>query len=348
MGRTLCSQPVRDQVDAELTAFFDATVTAMEPDVADLLVSLRAMLTGGKHASTAFCHGSYQAAGGNDTAAVWPRVCAALEVAHLAMLTHDDILDRSATRRGHDAAHRVYAGQHAAAGWTGDASRYGMDIALCIGDLLVIESEALMDSASSDTTQAKALMRVMRQMYREVIYGESLELRTQRERSFHVDRCAKVAHYKTGRWIASTAACGAVSADADPETVAAMDQFGELMGFAYQMRDDLLGVFGDPAVTGKPAMDDLRDGKPTVLVALAISHTDATGTRAIEELYGKPELSDADGNILREVMAGSGAVDKVEDMIVAHIGKADELLSAHGAGQSDLLALARSALNRSS
>ncbi len=348
MGGTLCSQPVRDQVDAELTAFFDATVAAMEPDVADLLDSLRPMLTGGKHASTAFCHGAYQAAGGDDTAAVWPRVCAALEVAHLAMLTHDDILDRSATRRGHDSAPRVYAGQHAAAGWAGDPDRYGMDMALCIGDLLVIESEALMDSAGTDAAQAKALMQVTRQMYREVIYGETLELRTQRDRGFQVDRCAKVAHYKTGRWIASTAACGAVAAHADPATVAVMDQFGELMGFAYQMRDDLLGVFGDPAVTGKPAMDDLRDGKPTVLIALAIGHADATGTKMIEDLYGKPELSDDDGNILREVLADSGAVKKVEDMIVAHIGKADELLSSYGAGHSDLLALARSALNRSS
>ncbi|RZS33948.1 geranylgeranyl diphosphate synthase type I [Herbihabitans rhizosphaerae] len=348
MGRTLCAQPVKDRVDAELIAFFDATANSMEPDAAELLVPLRAMLTRGKHASTAFCHNTYRALGGDDTAAVWPKVCAALELAHLAMLTHDDVIDRSATRRGQDAVHRAYASQHLAAGWTGDASRYGMDMALCVGDLLVIQSETLMDSASPDTAQAKALMRVMRQMYRDEVYGETLELRAQQDRVYQPDRCAKVARWKTGRWIASVSACGAVSAHADPETVAVMDQFGELMGFAYQMRDDLLGVFGDSAVTGKPTMDDFRDGKPTVLIALAISQADAAGIETIEELYGKPTLSEDDGDVLRAVIEESGAVKRVEEMINAHIGKAEELLSAHRAESSDLLALAHAALNRSS
>jgi geranylgeranyl diphosphate synthase, type I len=348
MGMSLCPQEVRDRVDAELTAFFDTSTRAMEPEVVDLLDPVRAMLTRGKHANTGFCYRAYRAAGGAAASDVWPTVCAALELGHVAMLTHDDVIDRSVMRRGRDAVHRAYADHHVASGWSGDPDRYGMETALCIGDLLVVESQALMDTATSDPAQAMALRRVMHRLYREAVYGETLELRIQRDRRYALDRCAKVAHIKTGRWLANASACGAIAAGADRETVTVLDQFGELMGFAYQMRDDLLGVFGDPAVTGKPAIDDLRDGKPTALIALAITRADAAGAGTIAQLYGNPELTEADGDVLRTAIRESGAVEDVEDMIVAHLGKVVDLLSGHDTGRSDLLALAHSALNRSS
>ncbi len=207
---------------------------------------------------------------------------AALELIQACALIHDDVIDRSDTRRGQPSVHRSVQKQHADRGWAGDAEHYGVSTALLIGDLALawaddLFTEALVGlgrngtGASGGSDEALAAWRAMRT---EVLAGQLLDLRITADESPDPERAAAdamvVNRYKTAAYtVERPLHLGAALAGAEPGTVTALRNFGLAIGVAFQLRDDLLGVFGDPTVTGKPAGDDLLEGKKTVLLARA-------------------------------------------------------------------------------
>lgn len=249
---------------------------------------------------------------------------AALELLQASALIHDDVIDRSDRRRGAPATHRALAADHVAAGWVGDADHFGVSAAILLGDLALMWADDLFTAGAVALDVVAEAAPVWATMRTEVTAGQLLDLFTttaatadpaaQEADAMLVDR------YKTAAYtVQRPLHLGAVAAGAPAGTVDALLAFGSDVGVAFQLRDDELGVFGDPAVTGKPAGDDLVEGKRTVLLALARADLAADPQRGAEldELdrgIGSPA---ADVERLTAVLAGTSASRQVEDRISA-------------------------------
>jgi len=358
---------VRGRIDALLAEHAERLrhdVTAVAPQAAPLAASVAALLTSGKRLRASFAYWSWRAHGGMpgtpDEAAVL-RVGAALELFHAAALFHDDVIDDSDTRRGRPAAHREFAAAHRREGLAGDEGRYGASVAILLGDLALIASDAEFAGAVSQLPRAAAdsTRAVFDEMRTEVTAGQYLDLLAQSlpwdDDPERVEaRARQVIRSKSARYsVEHPLALGAAMAGADDEALAACRQIGLPLGEAFQLRDDLLGVFGDPTVTGKPAGDDLREGKRTVLVARTLRLARQAGDVATSELLrtrlGDPGLSAGDAAMVAYAIATTGAADEVEKLIDELAGTALDLIERQDwpeEPRARLLALARESVDR--
>ena len=335
---------VRTQVDALLAAHAERLhrdVTTVAPQAASLAGAVAGLLSSGKRLRASFAYWSWRAHGGvpgTPGEAAVLRAGAALELFHGAALFHDDVIDDSDTRRGRPTAHREFAAAHRRAGLSGDADRYGASVAILLGDLALIASDAEFAAAIAmlPSAPAGATRAVFDEMRTEVTVGQYLDLDAQSQ-PWDDDpdrvelRAREVIRSKSARYsVEHPMTLGAAIAGADAEALAVCGAIGLPLGEAFQLRDDLLGVFGDPAVTGKPAGDDLREGKRTVLVARALRLArDAgdTGTVALlRSRLGDPALSPSDARRLADAIAATGAPDEVEKLIDALAGTALDLI----------------------
>jgi geranylgeranyl diphosphate synthase type I len=282
---------------------------------------------------------------------------AALEVFHAAALVHDDLIDNSDTRRGRPAAHRALEAGHRDSGWRGDADAFGRSGAILLGDLLVAWSDDLLEEGLTETSpdRAAAARREYALMRREVTLGQFLDIAE--ESAFvtepddrHAERALRVASFKSARYsVQQPLAIGAALAGADAAQAAALAAFGHPLGMAFQLRDDVLGVFGDAAATGKPSGDDLREGKRTVLIAYAREALAPGARRIVDELIGDPDLDAEQIASLQETIVETGALDRIERLIADYAHEADRALSGARLGNAavgELRDLARAATVR--
>ncbi|WP_243075236.1 polyprenyl synthetase family protein [Microbacterium sp. SS28] len=322
-----------------------------------------AALRGGKRLRGRFCIAGHRAVAeaGGAAAELTDEVvsaAAALEIFHAAALVHDDLIDNSDTRRGSPAAHRALEQSHGASGWVGDAAAFGRSAAILLGDLLVAWSDDLLEQglgAASGAVSAATRGEYAR-MRRDVTVGQFLDIAE--ESAFltepderHAERALRVASFKSARYsVQQPLAIGAALAGADAAQQAALASFGHPLGMAFQLRDDVLGVFGDEAQTGKPSGDDLREGKRTVLIAYAREELDAPARRIVDELVGDPTLDADQVAALQRTIVETGALDRVEALIADYSREAERALSGARLGNAavnELRELARAATVRS-
>ncbi|HET6214124.1 MAG TPA: polyprenyl synthetase family protein, partial [Micromonosporaceae bacterium] len=229
---------------------------------------------------------------------------------------HDDVMDSSDTRRGEPAMHRRFAAQHRAAGWLGDPDGFGRATAILLGDLCLVWSDELLHSGGLDPATVALGRPVYDEMRTEVMAGQYLDVLTQATGDTSVERAGKVSRYKSAKYtVERPLLFGAALAAASVEITAAYSGYGLPLGEAFQLRDDVLGVFGDPAHTGKPAGDDLREGKRTYLVAAAYERASEPERAVLARRLGDPGLDDAGVAELREIITGTGALDRAERRI---------------------------------
>ncbi len=309
----------RATLDTTLTAFLDAQATRLAPlgpDAARLVAEARTAVAGGKKFRAAFCHWGHRAVDpdpADGTALL--RACAALELLHASALAHDDLMDASDTRRGRPATHRAFGAEHRAAGWRGDPDQYGAAAAILVGDLLQGWADELLRRCGLGWDRVGPALEVFDLCRTEVIAGQFLDVSVQARGRADVDAAMTVLRYKSAKYsVERPLHVGAALAGADPETLAALTAFGLPLGEAFQLRDDLLGVFGDPAATGKPAGDDLVEGKRTVLIALALDAAPADDAALLDRSLGTP-LGESEVRRLRGIVDASGARAQVEQVI---------------------------------
>lgn len=309
----------RDQVQDVLDAFLvdrAAELAPLGPDAQRLLDEARTAVRGGKRFRAAFCHWGYRAIRPDvtDTEAL-ARACASLEVLHASALVHDDFMDASDTRRGRPATHRAFEAEHRAAGWRGDAAQYGAAAAILLGDLLLGWAGDLLRGSGFGADEVAPGLALFELCRNEVIAGQFLDVSVQARGRADVDTAMTVLRYKSAKYsIERPLHIGAGLAGATPDHIDQLSRFGLPLGEAFQLRDDLLGVFGDPAETGKPAGDDLVEGKRTVLVALALDGAPQAAARRLDEALGTA-LSPTDVDELRGIIEDSGARAQVEAVI---------------------------------
>jgi geranylgeranyl diphosphate synthase type I len=339
-----------DLIQTRIDGFLDARASILV-SIADELSPIEAFsrdfLSGGKRFRALFCYWGWQAVRStgveDEDAAVTPggaldavvSVAGALEVFHAAALVHDDIIDNSDTRRGSPAAHRRFASLHQENAWRGSAESFGVGAATLLGDLLLILSDELFDEGLSEVVSASARRAARTEFNRmrlDVTAGQYLDIFEEigwdsQPASEHLSRAERVIVYKSAKYsVEAPLLIGASLAGATIGQLEALRAFGLPLGIAYQLRDDLLGVFGDTEITGKPSGDDLREGKRTVLIALARAAMPGGARATLDELLGDPELTPAQIETLQFTIRDTGAVEEVEAMIAANVERAIEAI----------------------
>ncbi len=331
---------VADSVDAALGRFLAerrAEAEAVDDGLAAAVADLAGYVArGGKRVRPLFAWLGWLGAGGAEFGPAAPavlRTCAALELLHASALIHDDIIDEAPTRRGLPAAHVQFADRHRARRWCGAPAVFGQGMAILAGDLALAWADDMVRTSGLPADAQARLGPVWSAVRTEVLYGQLLDLTAQAAGTEDVDAALRVDRYKTASYtVERPLHLGAAIADADAATVAAYRAFGTDVGIAFQLRDDLLDVFGDPLVTGKPSGDDLREGKRTVLLATALDladEHDPAAARFLRSVIGT-DLSAAQLERVRAILTATGAVDLVERDIVCRTARAIAALEDSG------------------
>src|SRR3954452_2622009 len=293
-----------------------AWLDRLGPDAHRLVEHARTSVSGGKRFRAAFCWWGHQAVADvpADESALL-RACASLERLHASALVHDDYMDASDVRRGRPATHRAFEELHRERGWSAGREQYGAAAAILLGDLLLSWSDELLRTCGLPAERVIDALGYFDLTRSEVVAGQFLDVSAQARGSADVDAAMTVLRYKSAKYsIERPLHIGAALAGASSEQIDQLSRFGLPLGEAFQLRDDLLGVFGDPSVTGKPAGDDLIEGKRTVLVALALDALPAADAKVLDAGLGT-SLSPEEVAHLCHLIDDSGARAQVEEVI---------------------------------
>jgi geranylgeranyl diphosphate synthase, type I len=326
-------------------------------DYADLTAALEEfVLRGGKRIRPAFAYWGWRAVAepprDQVDASVW-RLFSALELLQACALVHDDVIDDSATRRGLPTVHRIFAQRHHDSGWTGSSEQFGLSAAVLLGDLALVWADDIITTADLPDDARRRVQRVWADIRTEVLGGQYLDIVAESSGATTVASAMNVNTYKTASYtVTRPLQLGAAAAADRPDVQAIFFEVGNDLGVAFQLRDDVLGVFGDPAVTGKPSGDDLRSGKRTVLLAEAIELADKSDPDAAALLRGSvgTELSDGQIRELCGVIESVGALAAVEQHIDMLTTRSLETIGAapiNEQAKAGLSTFARLAANRS-
>lgn len=298
----------------------------ISPAAAVLVDSIKTLVTGGKRMRALLCYWGWRGAGGASDAQDIIKAGAALELFQAAALIHDDIIDRSDTRRGGPSVHRQFSTLHSNNGWALDDERFGHAAAILTGDLCLSLSEEMFASIGARAdSRARAVFNLMRT---EVMAGQYLDILEEvagpsKPHATAVARASAIIRYKSAKYSSEhPLVLGGALAGAADELLTGYSEFALPLGEAFQLRDDVLGVFGDPAQTGKPAGDDLREGKRTVLVGLTIDAATADDRDFVDHNLGRQDLGEDEIARLSAIMVDSGALAKTEAMITGLSGAA--------------------------
>ncbi|MFD6952192.1 polyprenyl synthetase [Nocardiopsis sp. TSRI0078] len=320
---------IRSDVDRELSGFsaaHRAQVLEIGEELAPAMDALEAMLSGGKRLRPTFCYWGWRGAGGAAGDERVVRAAASLEFLQACALVHDDVIDNSDTRRGMPATHKRLAKLHADHGWSGDSEGFGMGAAILIGDLCLVWSDEMYQASGFPAEVLRDGRPPFDAMRTEVMAGQYLDTLEQVRGTATREAALRVMRYKSAKYtVERPLHLGAALAGRHEELAGVYTAYGVPLGIAFQLRDDVLGVFGDPSTTGKPAGDDLREGKRTLVVAETLARAGAADSARFLSLLGAPDLSVESVEWMRSLIEGSGALAVCEEMITEY---ADEAVAA--------------------
>ena len=307
LGKIACrvEARMRDLLDAEVARW-----SAVDADLAAPLLALADLvLSGGKRLRPAFCHWAYVGAGGDAGDPIVVDAGAAFELLHAFALVHDDVMDGSDRRRGAETAHRRFESRHDRGHWRGEGRRFGEGVAILVGDLAFVYADLLLADASPSARAVWDELRV------ELNVGQYLDVLGTARGGVDLAGARRIASYKSGKYtVERPLHVGAALAGRLADLEQPLSAYGLPLGEAFQLRDDVLGAFGDAEATGKPVGDDLREGKPTPLLAIATDRATADQTARLGAV-GEPGLTETDVADLQAVLVDTGALAEIEARI---------------------------------
>ena len=314
---------IRARVDAALDRFLQGQRSLLDglgPEAFEPYDELaRVVGAGGKRLRPLFCYWGYRAAGRDDDEQILT-AAASLELLHTFAIIHDDVMDRSPLRRGKPATHVELA--------RGD-DHLGVSSAILVGDLALALADTMLAGSGFPPETLVAGLHWYNRMRTEVVIGQYLDVVASRSASIDEETARRIASLKSGGYtVEKPLLIGAALGGAPEETMAVLSAYGTLLGEAFQLRDDVLGAFGDPAVTGKDADGDLREGKRTLLVARALEGSGAVDRGFLLERLGSRDLTPEDAERIREIFRASGALASTQALIAAHRSVALSALDA--------------------
>ncbi|MGH8999682.1 MAG: polyprenyl synthetase family protein [Acidimicrobiia bacterium] len=309
---------IRTLLDEEAARW--ALVSSELRELVDALAAF--VLGGGKRLRPAFCHWAFVGAGGDpdDTGIV--DAGAALELLHTFALAHDDVMDGSALRRSRPTVHCHFAGLHRRRAWRGEPRRFGEGVAILVGDLAFVYADRCMAGATP------AAWRIFDELRIELNIGQYLDLvGTAQGRTADEASARRIALYKSGRYTVERPLHLGAALAGRGDLAPGLSAFGDPLGEAFQLRDDVLGTFGDPARTGKPVGEDLREGKPTPLLALGMARAGPDAAPLLGRI-GASDLDDDEVKAIQALLVEVGALDESERRIEALVAQAVTALGA--------------------
>ena len=336
---------IRNLVNQELLNFVAAEnkyLNEIGSELAPVASAMeRFLLDSGKRLRPLFAYLGFLGTGSKPTVEIL-RACAALELVHVCALMHDDVMDASDTRRGAPSIHRAFEAMHKDAKLSGSSAQFGISTAILLGDLALVWSAKMLHQSGIDGTTLIRSLPMYDEMRVELMAGQYLDVYEQALASQSVTRSLKVARYKSGKYtIERPLHFGAALGGGKQNLFSTYSDYGLPLGEAFQLRDDILGIFGDPEETGKPAGDDLREGKRTVLLAKVMELASAEESAEINSALGNANLDLAHVNRIREIFVQTGALAQVEELISTLTSTAQSALE-HG----EIDPLAKSALTQ--
>jgi geranylgeranyl diphosphate synthase type I len=310
---------VSSQVTSLLDSFLESRVAdlvKLDPELELICGEIAGLVqANGKRLRPAFVYWGYRATSAeHDESVLWP--AAAVELLHTFALIHDDVMDRSPMRRGRPAVHESLAAAHRTEGLLGNSTWFGISGAILAGDLAFVWADQLMDSADLDRAALDRARRVFTDLRVEVMAGQYLDLQLASFPRASEDDALRVALLKSGRYtVTRPLQLGAAIGGSDELLDAALCAFGDAIGLAFQLRDDVLGLFGDPSVTGKGAKSDLREGKRTVLMIRALELAGPSERKVLSRVLGHADLDERDLSSAQQIIVDCGALDSVEQLL---------------------------------
>ncbi len=330
------------RIDTRMSALLGADLerwSAVDADLAPPLESLhRLLVAGGKRLRPVFCHWAFVGLGGDPADTTLVDAGAALELLHIFALIHDDVMDASARRHGSETIHAQFSRRHEEEGWRGEPRRFGEGVAILVGDLAFVYSDMLLRGAPPEA------WRVFDELRLEVNVGQYLDLMGTARGNASPELARRVCRYKSAKYTIERPLHLGVALAAPgrlPALAPAFSAYGLPLGEAFQLRDDVLGTFGDPEVTGKAVGDDLREGKPTLLYALARQRARGSDAELLAQRFGAPDLSPGEVETIQAIFQATGARGDVEATIERLV---DESLRAAASAELPVTHDARQAL----
>ena len=326
-GQKSSLETVRSQIDLTLQTRLDEVRNGFVTSSSQRIVEevTRATVRQGGRIRPLLCCCGYAACGGEGGPMDQRIILAAasLELLHTFAILHDDVMDGSSMRRGEPTIYRRVTDEHRASGLPGDSDRYGISVAILAGDLALVISDSLLAQSGFSPELLAAASAPVTKMRLDAISGQYLDLSHTGRGVTDPNLTARIARLKTGSYsVEGPLLVGATLAGASGDAKRALEAFARPLGEAFQLTDDLLGMFGDPSVTGKSADNDLRQGKPTSLMARALSLASPAAKENILSVWGDPASSDEDLEMLRKTVRESGAVRSMIRSINALVAEA--------------------------
>lgn len=317
---------IAERVEARLDQLLHAERDRWSEFDADLAHPIdeirRLVLSGGKRLRPAFCHWGYVGAGGGECDQIDVDAGAAFELMHAFALFHDDVMDDAVTRRGQPTTHTLAAERHTAEGWVGESRRFGEGVAILVGDLAFVYADRLLEGAGPDA------VRIWNELRIELNFGQYLDILGSVRSTRDVDAAERICRYKSGKYtIERPLHLGAALAAPDrlDELLPAFSAYGLPLGDAFQMRDDVMGAFGEESLTGKSVGGDLREGKPTPLLARAVRRASPEQLEVLQEV-GAPGLDGHGVARIQQTIIDTGALDELETHITTLTEQAVEAI----------------------
>ncbi|MFP3398277.1 polyprenyl synthetase family protein [Brevibacterium sp. H602] len=356
-------ESIAGEVSAQLEAFLAekaAEFEAISPDATAIGDALIEFTRGGKRIRPVLLWWGFQLAGGDVRAGVaggaaadratgsaadvtvgLAQAAGSLELLHAAALIHDDVIDNSDTRRGRPALHREFEARHQRSGFHGDGASFGVSASIVIGDICLALSEEFFERSQEALGNSRTALELRGTVRRDVMVGQYLDVLAEvipLSDDRIAERAWEVLSYKSAKYsVEQPLLLGAALAGADSEQLQEISAFGLPLGQAFQLRDDVLGIAGDPAATGKPAGDDIREGKRTVLIAETAARISADQLEILAARLGDPDLSDAEVAECVDMITDSGGLAAVESFIAdkhAHAATVVDTWAEAGAGSA--------------
>lgn len=327
---------VRDR----LTRFLDAqasTISQIGDPVTEAVSHLRDfVLNGGKRIRPLYVWAGFLAAQGAEKSSenfeAVLDAAASLEFIQACALIHDDIIDSSDTRRGAPTVHRAVEAEHRRRNFEGSSEHFGLSVSILAGDMALVWAEDMLQDSGLSAEALARTREAWRGMRTEVIGGQLLDIYLESQANESVELANSVNRFKTAAYtIARPLHLGASIAGGSQELIDALLHYGHDIGIAFQLRDDLLGVFGDPAITGKPAGDDIREGKRTVLLSLALQSADKNSPEAAAEIragIGKvtaPEDIARIASLIRDTGAEAEVEQRISELTASGLAHLDDV-----------------------
>lgn len=303
----------KDEVDFQMNIFLDKKVEEAREisEEATILVDevKRFVSAGGKRVRPAFLYSGYIAAGGKAHAAVTlASLC--VEFLHTFALIHDDIIDRSDTRRGKPTAHKAFESLHKSSKFLGDREHFGLSSAILAGDLAFTFAEEILTSSPFPQERLRRARYFFDQMKFQVITGEYLDVLGSYKKRLTEEEVLNILEYKTAKYtVERPLQIGAVLAGAEVDILEAFTAYGIPLGQAFQLQDDIFGVFGDAKKMGKPVGSDIREGKKTVLIAKTYEWASKKEEQLLDRVVGNWAATDKDLSRVKEIIYSVGAYD---------------------------------------